>query len=142
MVTGGVAAKDGFGRKCVAMRRWTVHAGRPEWLAWDPWLVSLLLLWALWLAHGWRAGRESAEPPTPRAALSTIDPNTAPWWELTVLPGIGEQRARGIVAFREAARESDTPAAVFRSAEDLAPVHGIGPRTVEGIKPHLRFAGE
>ena len=106
----------------------------------DPWLISLLILWMLPLLYGWRAGagRETAAPPP--TALSTLDPNTAPWWELTVLPGIGEHRARAIVAYREAAE--DVTLTAFRSANDLAQVRGIGPRTVERIRPHLRFPSD
>jgi len=113
---------------------------RPERIGHDPWLISLLILWAMGVVPAWRAGAITQAPAPPPPALSTIDPNSAPWWELTVLPGIGEQRARAIVAFREAAQEPGTAKAVFRSAEDLAQVRGIGPRTVERIKPHLRFA--
>ena len=108
----------------------------------DPWLISLILVWALVLARGGglAPGHQDARPP--ESALSTIDPNTAPWWELTVLPRVGDQLARRIVAFREAASAppgSQPPPVVFHSADDMALVHGIGPKTVERIRPHLRF---
>ncbi len=75
---------------------------------------------------------------------NTLDPNASPWWELTALPGIGESRARGIVAFRDGARKtgSGMPASkvfAFTSATDLALVRGIGPKTVHRIRPWLRF---
>lgn len=124
------------------MHRSHLQVERSERIGGDPWVISLLLLWTLWAVHGWQAGATSIEPAPARPALSTIDPNTAPWWELTVLPGIGEQRARAIVAFREATAKAGAATVVFRSAEDLAQVRGIGPRTVERIKPHLRFPEE
>lgn len=71
-----------------------------------------------------------------------IDPNTAPWWELTVLPGIGEITAKRIVEYRDTRRrEQGLPgdAAVFTSADDLQKVHGIGPKKVEGMTPLLVF---
>ncbi len=74
-----------------------------------------------------------------------VNPNVAPWWELTVLPEIGPARARQIVDFREMSRERNGATReyiVFRSANDLDAVHGIGPRTIERLIPHLRFETE
>lgn len=78
-----------------------------------------------------------AEAPAP---ATTIDPNHAPWWELTVLPRIGPTRARDIVAFRQAHRENQAqeprlPA--FETTSDLARVRGIGPKTVARISRFL-----
>ena len=71
-----------------------------------------------------------------RAAL-LIDPNTAPWWELTALPRIGEVLARKIVAYRETHQAAHGESPVFASAEDLQGVPGIGPKTVARLRPHL-----
>ena len=68
--------------------------------------------------------------------MNAIDPNTAPWWELTALPDIGEGTARKIVEYREAHADRSP---VFRRPDDLEPVPGIGPKTIERISPHLRF---
>lgn len=75
-----------------------------------------------------------------------VNPNTAPWWELTALPGVGESSARRIVAHREsgacrkvAGRESFDDSPCFQIPADLEPVHDIGPRTIQRIAPHLRF---
>jgi competence protein ComEA len=139
-----------------------LHVERPRRVSGEPWLISLLILWVLLLVHAWRAEPQTsvcanvtdstvdratqtlARAEATRPVMSTIDPNTAPWWELTVLPGIGERRARAVVAFRESAAKAGT-AIAFHSANDLAQVRGIGPRTVERIRPHLHFpqdAGE
>src|SRR6478735_1607691 len=48
-----------------------------------------------------------------------IDPNTADWAALAALPGIGEKRARDIVAYREDARRSAPDGIVFARPEDL-----------------------
>ena len=69
-------------------------------------------------------------------AVNAIDPNTAPWWELTALPDIGEGTARKIVEYREAHADRSP---VFRRPDDLEPVPGIGPKTIERISSHLRF---
>jgi competence ComEA-like helix-hairpin-helix protein len=68
-----------------------------------------------------------------------INPNDAPVASLARLPGIGLTRARAIVALREHLREREGGGPAFRSADDLQQVKGIGPATVEGIRPWLRF---
>jgi len=74
----------------------------------------------------------------PLAFDERIDPETADWPELVRLPGIGEVMAKRIVAYRQEYRRApDQP--VFRCAEDLAKVRGIGPKTVEALRPHLKF---
>ena len=68
-----------------------------------------------------------------------IDPNTATWQELAVLPQLGEKRAKEIVAYRDqyrADRRGDTP---FRRAEDLLVIKGIGVAMLNTIRPHLMF---
>jgi predicted flap endonuclease-1-like 5' DNA nuclease len=70
-----------------------------------------------------------------------IDPNVADWPELTRLPGIGEVTAKRIVEYRqEHLQNPDQP--VFGCCEDLARVRGIGPKTVEALRPHLRFGDD
>ncbi|MCK4659353.1 MAG: helix-hairpin-helix domain-containing protein [Phycisphaerae bacterium] len=75
------------------------------------------------------------------ARRGQLDPNTAPWWELTSLPGIGETRAKAIVSYRaQTRRETDNPEmVVFRHAHDLQVIKGIGPKTTARIAPYLRF---
>lgn len=85
-----------------------------------------------------------AEGDRDAAREACLDPNTAPWWELTYLPAIGESRAKAIVAHREQVRMSGNKpqAVVFRRAEDLEAVRGIGPKTVARIAPYLAFRPE
>ena len=59
-----------------------------------------------------------------------VDINQAAWTELALLPGVGESLARKIVAHREA----NGP---FRAVDDLRGVRGIGPKTLEAIRPYL-----
>ena len=85
-----------------------------------------------------------ARPVHSPPARCAINPNLAPWWELAVLPRIGENTARRVVSFREGARSSapDGPAGpVFCRAADLTAVRGIGPRTVARVARYLRFEG-
>ena len=78
----------------------------------------------------------------PQSMSGTINPNTASWWELSLLPGIGETTARLIVAFRREAGEKNDRRVIdpaFGAASDLAKIRGIGPKTVAKIAPYLRF---
>jgi competence ComEA-like helix-hairpin-helix protein len=73
-------------------------------------------------------------PPTPssevRAAVSKVLLNFASANDLAGLPGIGPERARAIVAYREAHGS-------FASIDDLEKVPGIGPATVAKLRPSL-----
>ncbi len=60
-----------------------------------------------------------------------IDINSASWVEWTQIEGIGETTAQKIIADREA----NGP---FRSIDDLRRVKGIGPKTLEKMRPFLR----
>jgi competence protein ComEA len=64
-----------------------------------------------------------------------LDINTANWVEWTQLDGIGDQLARRIVADRE----KNGP---FESVEDLNRVPGIGPKTLERLRPWVQHRSE
>lgn len=93
--------------------------------------VALLLL-----ANSWRGRWGSADQlieidrAERRQAAFQVDINEADWPELAQLPGIGETMARRIVASRVA----EGP---FASRDDLLRVSGIGPRTMERLRPYL-----
>jgi competence protein ComEA len=93
--------------------------------------VSLVLIagWCVW--QGQLRGRlidiEHAEP---IAIDFKIDINRADWPELALLPNIGEQLAKRIIADR-------TEHGPFRTVEELRRVRGIGPKTLESMKPFL-----
>ena len=55
--------------------------------------------------------------------------NTADEYDLQRLPGIGEKRARDIVAWREAHGP-------FQTVDELEQVSGIGPATVAGLREY------
>jgi competence protein ComEA len=72
---------------------------------------------------------------TPLAPGETLDPNRAPEVELARLPGVGPALAGRIVRSREA----DGP---FRTVEELVRVSGVGPATLERLRPHLAVSAE
>lgn len=67
---------------------------------------------------------------TPLAEGEMLDPNRAPAEELDRLPGVGPSVAGAIVAERE-------EGGPFRTPEELQRVRGIGPATLERIRPLL-----
>ena len=80
----------------------------------------------------------SAEPsgyaPVPKVESGmTIDLNTATAEQLQLLPGIGPSRAAAII-------DNRTAMGPFRTVEDLARVRGIGPATVEGVRPYVTLS--
>jgi competence protein ComEA len=62
-----------------------------------------------------------------------ININTAGVHELTMLPRIGGKTAEAIVEYRRA----NGP---FASFDDLQKVKGVGPSTIEAIRPHAMCA--
>ncbi len=76
--------------------------------------------------------RAPADAPSPRAvAAPLLNINTATPAQLELLPRIGPTLSARIVEDREA----NGP---FDSIESLARVKGIGPRTIENIRPHIK----
>lgn len=71
-----------------------------------------------------------------------IDPNGASASELEAVPGIGPQRARAMVAYRQRHQADSGDGLVFRSKADLRNVRGFGPATVEQAAPFLDFPDE
>ncbi len=70
----------------------------------------------------------------PESIKLKIDLNRAEWYELIILPGIGEKKARRIVQYR---KETGT----FQNIEQLCEINGIGIETVKRIKD-LVFVNE
>jgi competence protein ComEA len=79
---------------------------------------------------GFRVGLIEIDRARPLAARFRVDINQAEWPELSQLPEVGETLARRIV-------DSRTANGPFRDNDDLRRVRGIGPRTMERIKPYL-----
>ena len=91
-----------------------------------------LLAILVWCLLEWRLGGRliDIDRAEPLAVEFRIDVNSANWPELALLPNIGEQLARRLVAER-------TENGPFRDLADLRRVRGIGPRTIESIEPFL-----
>jgi competence ComEA-like helix-hairpin-helix protein len=79
------------------------------------------------------ATEEGVRRRTPLDDNERIDPNRASDVDLDRLPGVGPATARAIVAARDSG-------AVFRRAEDLLEVRGIGEATLERMRGFLVFS--
>ena len=60
-----------------------------------------------------------------------IDINSAPWTEFALIPGIGEQKAREIIRVR------NELGGAFVDENELLKVEGIGPKTLDVMRPYL-----
>ena len=95
-------------------------------------LIALASTVGWWVSRGGLGGRlVEVERADPQTAAFQVDPNTADWPELIQLPGIGPTLAQRIVQSRRA----DGP---FLDHEDIKRVRGIGPKTLDQIRPYLR----
>ncbi|WP_081444920.1 ComEA family DNA-binding protein [Blastopirellula marina] len=110
--------------------RWTLRRG--DQLAV---VIVLLLLTVGASIYAWRDQNRRThwidiEQVEPQPAAYIVDINQADWPELTQLPGIGETLARRIIESRETLGP-------FLDHNDLQRVRGIGPRTLERLRPYL-----
>ena len=64
-----------------------------------------------------------------------VNINTATAEELQLLPGIGEARAKAVIALRK-------KNGGFKSVDELVQVKGIGETALERLRPYLRTAGK
>ncbi len=95
-------------------------------------LAGMVGIGAYWLAQGGAAGRLIEIDRAPHCSVQfRLDINEADWPEISQLPGIGETLARRIV-------ESRAAEGPFSDLDQLQRVRGIGPRTLEEIRPYLR----
>lgn len=128
-------------------------------LSWYEKVILALGLAFLLLAGGYRLGGEgqgrpyqvsvtradqpAAEDPLPTADSSRpdsllegerINVNTAGYYDLMRLPGIGEKRARAILDWRE-------EHGGFSAPEQLLEIRGIGEKTLEKLLPYIEVSG-
>lgn len=94
-------------------------------------LAALVAMGAYWIVQGGHRGELiEIDRVAPLSAQYHIDINRAEWAEFAELPDIGQTLARRIV-------ESRTKGGPFVDHDDLRRVEGIGPITLERIRPYL-----
>lgn len=78
----------------------------------------------------WPQSAEAAAP----ALQGEINVNTASQEQLVLLPGVGESRARAIVALRE-------QRGGFKKVDELSDVKGIGDAALAKLRPYVKLDG-
>jgi competence protein ComEA len=92
---------------------------------------ALLCAAVLWTIASVSGAYADADPPVG----VVVNLNTASLEELQYLPGVGETRARAILAARQARGG-------FKTVDELVEVKGIGPASLERLRPHVRVSGK
>ncbi len=94
-------------------------------------VVAMGLMGLYWVRmKGWGQSPIEIDRLPARQYDYQLDINQAPWYEWTLLEGIGPKLAERIVAFRD----EHGP---FQTIEDVSRVPGIGPQKWEQIRPWL-----
>lgn len=94
-------------------------------------LVALAAIGGWWAYHGgWQGKLVEIDQTEPLVARFEVDINAADCPELMQLPGIGQTLAHRII-------ESRATVGPFSDNDDLRRVQGIGPKTLEQIRPYL-----
>ena len=70
---------------------------------------------------------------------SLVNINTEPAQSLERLPRVGAKRAADIVKYRDSRRRATGEKIVFKNLADLDNVKGIGTKTLDVLKPYIRF---
>jgi competence protein ComEA len=112
---------------------------RPSWIPrrGDQLAIALIVVASLvgmlgwWIAAGGLSGQLTEVDRSPKlTAQFQADLNTADWPELAQLPGVGPALAKRIIE----SRKVEGP---FPTVDSLDRVRGVGPRTLERLRPYL-----
>ncbi|MDO8745928.1 MAG: helix-hairpin-helix domain-containing protein [Candidatus Brocadiaceae bacterium] len=82
--------------------------------------------------HWWMPETEIVSTLKPEDIKIKLDVNNAPWYELVLLPKLGEVKAKAIVAYREKYGS-------FKSIDELSKVKGINTSVLESIRDHIKI---
>ena len=85
--------------------------------------------------HWWLPETEIVSTLKPEDIKVKLDVNNAPWYELVVLPKLGEVKAKAIVAYREKYGS-------FKSIDELSKVKGINTSVLESIRDHIKIVAD
>jgi len=106
-------------------------------------LLILLILAYLFILYPQHPSRISTPQPLegPRAneLNDKLDPNTATLSDLSALPNLGPAMARRVIEDREQFQKTHPHEPAYKAIDDLQRIKGIGPATLENLRPHLRI---
>src|ERR1041384_2041644 len=103
-------------------------------------LIVLLILSYLLIRYQFTPARIGNPQPLegPRASdlLDKLDPNTASKDDLSALPNLGPALAPRITEDRERFQKDPPNDPAYKTIDDLQRIKGIGPATLENLKPY------
>jgi hypothetical protein len=105
-------------------------------------LVLVILSYLFILSHFHPSRIDNPQPPdSPRVRElhDHLDPNTATAADLAALPSIGPAMARRILEDREQFQKEHPHQPPYRQLKDLERIKGIGPATLENLRPYVQF---
>ena len=82
--------------------------------------------------HWWLPETEIVSTLKPEDIKVKLDINNAPWYELVLLPKLGEVKAKAIVAYRE-------KYGYFKTLDELSKVKGLNTSVLESIRDHIKI---
>ena len=82
--------------------------------------------------HWWLPETEIVSTLKPEDIKVKLDVNNAPWYELVLLPKLGEVKAKAIVAYRE-------KYGYFKTLDELSKVKGLNTSVLESIRDHIKI---
>jgi len=85
--------------------------------------------------HWWLPGTEIAATLRPEELKERLDINESPWYELILLPKLGEVKAKAVVRYREKHGR-------FDNINELSRVKGIGSGIIEAIRNHITIGSQ
>jgi len=95
--------------------------------------IALVAGAAFYAARHWRVGDEALEVVSPADGPAfRLNVNTTNWQTLSLVPGLGETLSRRIIEVRDSEF-----AGKFNTLDDLRKVRGIGPKSLEKLRPYL-----
>ena len=85
--------------------------------------------------HWWLPETEIVSTLKPEDIKVKLDVNNAPWYELVLLPKLGEVKAKAIVAYREKYGS-------FKTLDELSRVKGLNASVIEAIRDYVKIAAD
>ena len=85
--------------------------------------------------HWWLPETEIVSTLKPEDIKVKLDVNNAPWYELVLLPKLGEVKAKAIVTYREKYGS-------FKTLDELSRVKGLNASVIEAIRDYVKIAAD
>ena len=85
--------------------------------------------------HWWLPETEIVSTLKPEDIKVKLDINKSPWYELVLLPKLGEVKAKAIVTYREKYGS-------FKTLDELSRVKGLNASVIEAIRDYVKIAAD